>query len=54
MQPAALLVIDVQQGLDDDAYGTHYSAEQMHSVNLASLHGEFCMVRTTAEVLETL
>ncbi|MDR5904169.1 cysteine hydrolase family protein [Franzmannia qiaohouensis] len=34
--------------------GTHYSAEQMHDVNLASLHGEFCTVRTTAEVLATL
>ena len=34
--------------------GTHYSAEQMHGVNLASLHGEFCTVRTTAEVLATL
>nr|WP_163503780.1 cysteine hydrolase family protein [Halomonas socia] len=34
--------------------GTHYSAEQMHGVNLASLHDEFCTVRTTAEVLARL
>jgi nicotinamidase-related amidase len=31
--------------------GTHYSAEAMHAVNLASLHGEFCSVRSTEAVL---
>ena len=33
------------------ADGTHYPAELMHRINLASLDGEFCTVRTTAEVL---
>jgi len=32
--------------------GTYYSADQMHAINLASLHGEFCQVRSTNEVLE--
>ncbi|MFG1496638.1 cysteine hydrolase family protein [Saccharospirillum sp. HFRX-1] len=31
--------------------GTHFSAEQMHGVNLASLNGEFCRVLTTEAVL---
>ncbi|WP_108125418.1 cysteine hydrolase family protein [Saccharospirillum mangrovi] len=31
--------------------GTHISAEQMHRANLASLHGEFCQVRSTDEML---
>lgn len=31
--------------------GTHHSAEQMHRLALASLHGEFAQVRSTDEVL---
>lgn len=31
--------------------GTHYGAEVMHGVNLASLHGEFCAVRNMDDVL---
>ncbi len=31
--------------------GTHYTADQMHDINLASLNGEFCEVRSTEEVL---
>lgn len=31
--------------------GNHYSAEQMHRQELASLHGEFATVRRTDEVL---
>lgn len=31
--------------------GTHYSADLMHRVTLASLHGEFANVRKTGEVL---
>jgi len=37
-----------------DTNGQHVSAEDMHRVNLASLHGEFCVVKTTAEILETI
>jgi len=32
--------------------GTWYSADAMHNINLASLHGEFCEVRSTEAVLE--
>lgn len=34
--------------------GTHYSAEAMHAINLASLHDEFCTVQTTQSVLYSL
>jgi len=34
--------------------GTWYSAEDIHKINLVSLHGEFCTVQTTAEVLKKL
>ena len=37
-----------------DANGESISAEEMHRVNLASLNGEFCVVKSTAEVLSTL
>jgi nicotinamidase-related amidase len=31
--------------------GTLYSADEIHRIHLASLHGEFCVVRRTAEVM---
>lgn len=31
--------------------GTHYSADQIHKIHLASLNGEFCTVLTSKEVL---
>lgn len=34
--------------------GAHFSAEQMHGVNLASLNGEFCRVLTTEAVLAAM
>lgn len=34
--------------------GTHYSAEQIHRIHLASLNGEFCTVLTCKEVLSAL
>lgn len=34
--------------------GTPYTAEQIHGAELASLHGEFATVRTTAQVLAEL
>ena len=34
--------------------GTHHSADDMHNINLASLNGEFCAVRSTADVLEQM
>lgn len=34
--------------------GVHYSAEDMHNINLASLNGEFCSVRSTEEILKVI
>ncbi len=33
--------------------GTYYCADQIHNIHLASLHGEFCTVLTSEEVLNT-
>ncbi|MEM7348789.1 MAG: cysteine hydrolase family protein [Chloroflexota bacterium] len=32
--------------------GTLYSADEMHTINLASLHGEFCQVKSTSDILK--
>ncbi len=34
--------------------GSHYSAEQIHNIHLASLNGEFCSVLSTNEVLSEI
>ncbi len=34
--------------------GTHYSADQIHKIHLASLNGEFCTVLTSKEVLSAI
>ena len=34
--------------------GAFYSADEMHRVNLASLNGEFCMVRSSQELLNEI
>jgi nicotinamidase-related amidase len=34
--------------------GVHYSAEEMHNINLVSLDGEFCTVRSTSETLQQI
>lgn len=48
----AVLVSDATATFDRvDQGGEHYSAEHIHRVHLASLHGEFCQVMTAAEVL---
>lgn len=47
------LVADATATFDRRGHdGVHYSADVIHSINLASLNGEFCEVRSTAEVLE--
>jgi len=46
------LVNDATAAFERNGYdGNHYSGEQIHRVNLVSLDGEFCVVRSTAEVL---
>ena len=34
--------------------GVHYSAEQIHKIHLASLNDEFCVVKTSEEVLGSI
>ncbi|MBE9138569.1 cysteine hydrolase [Nodosilinea sp. LEGE 07088] len=34
--------------------GTHYSADAMHDINLASLHHEFCTICSSQQVLQDL
>jgi nicotinamidase-related amidase len=47
------LVADATATFAREGYdGTLYSADDIHNINLASLNGEFCAVRSTAEVLE--
>ncbi|MGB5580678.1 MAG: cysteine hydrolase family protein [Woeseia sp.] len=46
------LVADATATFDrTSADGRHYTAEEIHDIHLASLDGEFCEVKTTAEVL---
>jgi len=37
-----------------DTNGEYISAEEMHRVNLASLNGEFCTVKTTQQVISQI
>lgn len=34
--------------------GSYYSADQIHKIHLASLHGEFCTVLTSKEILSII
>lgn len=50
-----MLVSDATATFDrTGADGVHYSADQIHNSHLASLHGEFCTVLTSQDVLDTL
>lgn len=47
------LVIDATAAFEREGYdGVYYSADQIHQVNLVSLDGEFCSLRSTAELLD--
>jgi nicotinamidase-related amidase len=47
------LVSDATATFDREGHdGALYSAEDMHNINLASLNGEFCTVRSTEEILK--
>ena len=49
------LVSDATAAFERVGYdGVLYSAEEMHKINLVSLDGEFCTVRSTADVLSKL
>ncbi len=46
------LISDATATFDRESYdGVLYSADEVHRINLASLNGEFCVVRSTKEVL---
>ena len=46
------LVSDATAAFERIGYdGVHYSGEDIHRVNLVSMDGEFCVLRSTAEVL---
>lgn len=49
------LVTDATAAFERKGYdGIHYSADEIHRVNLVSLDGEFCRLRSTAQLLESL
>ena len=49
------LVADATAAFERTGYdGLHYSGEDIHRINLVSLDGEFCTVRSTAELLGAL
>jgi nicotinamidase-related amidase len=49
------LVSDATAAFERVGYnGAHYPADEMHRVNLVSLDGEFCAVRSTREVLSEI
>jgi nicotinamidase-related amidase len=49
------LVADATATFERQGYdGKHYTADEMHAINLASLHREFCVVRPMAAVLDAI
>jgi nicotinamidase-related amidase len=49
------LVSDATATFDRQGYdGVRYSADDIHRINLVSLNGEFCTVRSTEEVLNEI
>jgi len=50
-----VLVSDATATFDREGYdGGLYSADDLHKINLVSLNGEFCIVRSTEEVLKEI
>jgi nicotinamidase-related amidase len=49
------LISDATAAFERNGYdGRHYSGDEIHRVNLVSLDGEFCRVRSSAEILDKL
>ena len=49
------LIADATATFDRKGHdGVLYSADEIHQINLASLNGEFCIVRSTEEVLKEI
>ena len=48
------LVADATATFERVGYnGIHYSAEDVHQINLLSLQNEFCRINSTAELLDS-
>jgi len=49
------LISDATATFDREGYdGTLYSADDIHKINLVSLNGEFCIVRSTEDLLKQI
>jgi nicotinamidase-related amidase len=49
------LISDATAAFERSGYdGVHYSGDEIHRVNLVSLDGEFCRIRSTAEILDKI
>lgn len=49
------LISDATATFDREGYdGVLYSADEIHRVNLVSLNGEFCVVRSTEEIVKEI
>ncbi|HMB93350.1 MAG TPA: cysteine hydrolase family protein [Rhodothermales bacterium] len=48
------LVSDATAAFERAYKGVLYSGEDIHTINLVSLEGEFCAIRSTAEVVKSL
>jgi nicotinamidase-related amidase len=49
------LISDATAAFERSGYdGVHYSGDEIHRVNLVSLDGEFCRIRSTAEILDKM
>jgi nicotinamidase-related amidase len=49
------LISDATAAFERSGYdGVHYTGDEIHRVNLVSLDGEFCRIRSTAEILDKM
>ena len=49
------LIVDATAAFERQGFdGRHYSADDIHRVNLVSLDDEFCILKSTSELLETI
>jgi nicotinamidase-related amidase len=49
------LISDATAAFERNGYdGVHYSGDEIHRINLVSLDGEFCRIRSTAEILDKM
>ena len=50
-----MLIRDATAAFERSGYdGVHYSGDEIHRVNLVSMDGEFCRIRSTVEILDKM